>query len=48
MTLAGTVRSKVEQAALELIAREGLAFSVRSIVQVEGSVPEEDARREQG
>jgi osmotically-inducible protein OsmY len=48
VTLAGTVRSKVEQAALGFIAREGLAFSVNNLVQVEGSVPEEDAPRDQG
>jgi osmotically-inducible protein OsmY len=48
VTLAGTVRSKVEQTALGLIAGEGLAFSVRNIVRVEGSVPEEDAPRDQG
>ena len=45
ITLAGTVRSKVEQVALGFMARESLAFSVRNIVQVESSVPEEDAPR---
>jgi osmotically-inducible protein OsmY len=48
ITLAGTVRSKVEQAALGFMAGESLAFSVRNIVQVESSVPEEDAPRNEG
>jgi osmotically-inducible protein OsmY len=48
ITLAGTVRSKVEQAALGFMASESLAFSVRNLVQVESSVPEEDAPREDG
>jgi osmotically-inducible protein OsmY len=46
ITLAGTVRSKVEQVALSFMARESLALSVQNIVQVEGSVPEEDAPRD--
>jgi len=48
ITLAGTVRSKVEQAALGFMASESLAFSVRNIVRVESSVPEEDAPRNEG
>ena len=48
VTLAGTVRSKVEQAALGYMARESLAFSVKNVVQVEGSVPKEDQPRNEG
>ena len=48
VTLAGTVSSKVEQAALGFMARESLAFSVSNIVQVEGSTPKEDSPRNEG
>ncbi len=48
VTLAGTVRSKVEQAALGYMARESLAFSVKNGVQVESSVPKEDQPRNEG
>jgi len=48
VTLAGTVSSKVEQTALDLMARESQAFSVTNIVQVEGSAPKEDSPRDEG
>ena len=48
ITLAGKVRSKVEQTALGLMARESLALGVENIVEVESSVPEEDASRNEG
>lgn len=48
VTLAGTVRSKVERAALGYMARESLAFSVKNVVQVEGSAPKEDQPRNEG
>jgi len=48
ITLAGKVRSRVEQVALGLMARESLALDVENIVEVESSVPEEDAPRNEG
>jgi osmotically-inducible protein OsmY len=48
VTLAGTVNSAVERAALGFMARESLAFSVRNLVQLESDQPEEDRPRDEG
>ena len=47
-TLAGTVTSELERTVLGQIANQGLAFSVRNMVQVEGAVPEEDRPKNEG
>ena len=47
-TLAGTVSSELERTVLGQIASQSLALSVRNMVQVEGTVPEEDRPKNEG